>query len=196
MATMFVGTDTQRCCYWECTSQWWCWVEPTWWCQHGQYQRSIMLVCICISSPTSTSTVRQGTFGGKRGRMKKDEAFCSFQKSVLLCAVGPSRPPTWDWGHLSAEIGASRWHFIWKYSQSCSELTRALGGDGDRQIHELDHSHQEQETKGQLGTAESGALGPDNTETLWPLENTNFQRGHVFMSLPRRMFPFPLNSIY
>lgn len=129
MAMMFVGTNTPRCCYWERMSQWWCWVEPAWWCRHGQYQRSIILVwvCICISFPTSMCTVRQGTFGGKRGRMKTDEAFCSFQKSVLLCAVGPSRPPTWDWGHLSAEIGASRWHFIWKYSQSCSELTRALG---------------------------------------------------------------------
>lgn len=55
------------------------------------------------------------------------------------------------------------------YLKILSKLLRAdkgFGGDGDRQIHELDHSHQEQETKGQLGTAESGALGPDNTETL------------------------------
>lgn len=61
-------------------------------------------------------------------RRRKMKPFCSFQKLVLRCAVGPSRTPTWDWGHLSAEIGASIWHFIGKYTLSYSELTRALEG--------------------------------------------------------------------
>ncbi len=122
-----------------------------------------------------------GSEGLGEGEEKtRDEAFCSFLKLALLCAVGPSQPPTWDWGHLSAEIGASRWHFIWKYTQSCSELTRASEGCGDRQIHELDHSHQEQETKGQLGTADTKALGLYNTETPWPLENTNSPKRTCF----------------
>lgn len=36
--------------------------------------------------------------------------------------------------------------------------------------------------KGQLGSAETKALGLDNTETLWDLENTNSQRKHFFIS--------------
>lgn len=32
--------------------------------------------------------------GKEEEKGKKDEAFCSFQKSVPLCVVGPSRSPT------------------------------------------------------------------------------------------------------
>lgn len=118
--------------------------------------------------------------GWGRGWEEEDEAACSFQKSAVFCAEGPRRPPTRDWGHLSAEIGASRWHFIWKCTQSCSELTRALDGRGDGRTHKLDRSHQEQETKGQLGSAEIEALGLENNETPWPFRKHTFPKTECF----------------